>query len=187
MNTEKNNLIALYSSLTEVELDKIKAKGNLTEIAQQAIGEVLATKDLAQSRKEKHLEENFEVLKLAPLTSRFVAKLIDVILLNSAYWSIYIMFGFKTESTFLVFLFLLVFVLGDTFFKGQSFGKRIMSITVIDRNDNSYCSRWQSFLRNTLLILGILDIGFIFGKNKQRLGDIAAQTIVVNDRFLSGN
>lgn len=64
---------------------------------------------------------------------------------------------------------------------GQSFGKRMLGIAVVDERSGRPCSLGQSFARNfALAILGFLDWIFIFGQRHQRLGDKAANTIVVN-------
>jgi uncharacterized RDD family membrane protein YckC len=69
----------------------------------------------------------------------------------------------------------------DGFEGGQSYGKRVAHTAVIDATTGKPCTFGQSFLRNLLLgLLGIIDWVFIFGKKRQRLGDKAANTIVVN-------
>jgi uncharacterized RDD family membrane protein YckC len=68
----------------------------------------------------------------------------------------------------------------DGFEGGQSYGKRVAHTAVIDATTGKPCTFGQSFLRNLLLtLLGIIDWVFIFGKKRQRLGDKAANTIVV--------
>ena len=68
----------------------------------------------------------------------------------------------------------------DGFRGGQSYGKRIMKTAVIDATTGAPCNFGKSFVRNLLLsLLGIIDWAFIFGRKRQRLGDIAANTIVV--------
>jgi uncharacterized RDD family membrane protein YckC len=68
----------------------------------------------------------------------------------------------------------------DGFAGGQSYGKRVAHTAVIDASTGEPCTFGQSFLRNLLLtLLGIIDWVFIFGKKRQRLGDKAANTIVV--------
>jgi uncharacterized RDD family membrane protein YckC len=63
---------------------------------------------------------------------------------------------------------------------GQSLGKRLLHMNVIDQNSGLPCSFGQSFLRNFLLsVLGPIDWVFIFTGDRQRLGDKAAHTIVV--------
>ena len=68
----------------------------------------------------------------------------------------------------------------DGFAGGQSYGKRVAHTAVIDATTGKPCTFSQSFLRNLLLtLLGIIDWVFIFGQKRQRLGDKAANTIVV--------
>jgi uncharacterized RDD family membrane protein YckC len=63
---------------------------------------------------------------------------------------------------------------------GQSLGKRALGTAVVDARTGLPCGPWQSFVRNLLLgILGPLDWVFIFGSRHQRLGDLAARTIVI--------
>jgi len=78
-------------------------------------------------------------------------------------------------------LFALFYILfADGFQDGQSYGKRIMKTAVVDATTGKPCSFRQSFVRNLLLsILGVIDWVFIFGRRRQRLGDKAANTIVV--------
>ena len=79
-----------------------------------------------------------------------------------------------------VFYAIFYILFADGFSGGQSYGKRIAHTAVIDATTGEPCSFGQSFLRNLLLtILGIIDWVFIFGKKRQRLGDKAANTIVV--------
>lgn len=69
---------------------------------------------------------------------------------------------------------------GDALPRGQSFGKWMLGVAVVDKRTGLPCSAWQSFVRNILLsILGLLDWIFIFGDQRQRLGDIVAGTVVV--------
>jgi uncharacterized RDD family membrane protein YckC len=71
----------------------------------------------------------------------------------------------------------------DGFSGGQSFGKRAMKIAVVDASSGQPCSFMKSFIRNFLLsLLGIIDWIFIFGAKRQRLGDMAANTIVIKER-----
>ena len=63
---------------------------------------------------------------------------------------------------------------------GQSWGKRVVKTKVIDSRTGGPCTFGQSFVRNFLLsLLNIIDWIFIFGANRQRLGDKAANTLVV--------
>lgn len=70
----------------------------------------------------------------------------------------------------------------DGFSGGQSIGKRWLDMHVIDAKSGAPCSYGQSFLRNLLLaILGPIDWIFIFGERHQRLGDMAAGTVVITE------
>jgi uncharacterized RDD family membrane protein YckC len=66
-------------------------------------------------------------------------------------------------------------------FPGQSYGHRLTKTAVVHATTGAPCTFAQSFIRNLpLTALGVLDWVFIFGKRRQRLGDMAAKTIVVN-------
>nr|WP_212755062.1 RDD family protein [Vibrio sp. B1-2] len=74
----------------------------------------------------------------------------------------------------------LYFLLSDGLPKGQSLGKKLLGISVIDSVTGKSCSFPQSFFRNLLTpIIGMIDAVFILGKRRQRLGDKLAKTIVV--------
>jgi uncharacterized RDD family membrane protein YckC len=70
----------------------------------------------------------------------------------------------------------------DGFTGGQSFGKRMLDMHVIDARARTPCGYGQSFVRNLLLaILGPIDWVFIFGERHQRLGDMIAGTVVITE------
>jgi uncharacterized RDD family membrane protein YckC len=71
----------------------------------------------------------------------------------------------------------------DGFENGQSWGKKLVKTRVIDAKTAATCTFGQSFLRNLLLaLLSWIDWVFIFGDRRQRLGDRAAKTIVVDEQ-----
>jgi len=68
----------------------------------------------------------------------------------------------------------------DGFQNGQSYGKRVMKTSVVDATTGEPCTFGKSFIRNLLLaVLGVIDWVFILGRKRQRLGDKAANTIVI--------
>lgn len=76
---------------------------------------------------------------------------------------------------------LFYYFFADGFSGGQSYGKRLLGMRVVNADDGLPCTFGKSFLRNLLLyILGPIDWIFIFGERHQRLGDKAAGTIVVS-------
>jgi uncharacterized RDD family membrane protein YckC len=86
--------------------------------------------------------------------------------------------GITLTAGFLIATFHLLFA--DGLSGGQSYGKRMAGTAVIDATTGKPCTFGQSLLRNCLLsLLGPIDWVFIFGNKRQRLGDKAANTIVV--------
>jgi uncharacterized RDD family membrane protein YckC len=74
---------------------------------------------------------------------------------------------------------LLYLLLADGLGNGQSVGKRVLKMSVVDATTGKPCTFGQSFLRNLPMILGIIDWIFIFRDNRQRLGDRLANTVVI--------
>lgn len=71
-------------------------------------------------------------------------------------------------------------LLADGMEGGQSFGKRLLGMRVVDAKTGKPCSFGRSLLRNfTLTLLGPIDWVFIFGQRRQRLGDKLAGTVVI--------
>ena len=74
------------------------------------------------------------------------------------------------------------YLFADGFHHGQSFDKQWLGLQVVDATSGAPCTFKQSFIRNLLLaLLGPIDWIFIFGDRHQRLGDMAAGTIVIAD------
>ena len=69
-------------------------------------------------------------------------------------------------------------LLADALPKGQSLGKRLLSIAVVDRKTRKGCSLSQSFTRNAGVLV-IIDWVWIFLESRTRLGDMFAKTIVI--------
>jgi uncharacterized RDD family membrane protein YckC len=64
---------------------------------------------------------------------------------------------------------------------GQSVGKRMMKIRVVHHDTKRPCSFGQSFWRNLPSIF-VFDWLFALGKRQMRLGDMIANTEVVNSK-----
>jgi uncharacterized RDD family membrane protein YckC len=77
----------------------------------------------------------------------------------------------------------LYYLLSDALPKGQSIGKKLLNISVVHENTGAYCTVTQSIIRNILTpILGAFEAVFIVLKRRQRLGDMLAKTIVINNK-----
>ena len=123
-------------------------------------------------------------LPLASRTSRLLAQILDD-LAAFAIACVFLPVALLLYRPLLMFLGIigaaLYVLLSDGFERGQSWGKKVLHIATVDAQTGAPCSYGQSALRNFLLmILGVIDWVFIFGQRRQRLGDMAANTIVVD-------
>ena len=73
------------------------------------------------------------------------------------------------------------FLISDSLPNGQSIGKKLLNIKVVDKETMKSCSFFQSFLRNVTFPLGLFDWVPIFFGIHRRLGDFIASTIVVKN------
>jgi uncharacterized RDD family membrane protein YckC len=127
-----------------------------------------------------------DLARLASLGDRFGGQLLDSLVAVAAIGVSAIPYVISDEIGAITLLagvcFALFYILfADGFQGGQSYGKRMLKTAVVDARTGRPCSFGQSFVRNLFLsILGVIDWVFIFGKRRQRLGDKAAHTIVVN-------
>ena len=189
MNQLKYDFLEHYKSLTTDELIEINRKKTLTESAQEALDEVLKFRDVKYEDEliELKKEEKAELLhnqRLASIGARAVAKLVDsfifFLIFSLAFWS---------NSVPDLYVWTLTFALAyalfkDCFYKGQSLGKKFLGISVVNKTTGNYCRIHESFFRNLSLLLGIFDWIFILGVKKQRLGDVIANTIVINTKSI---
>lgn len=71
-------------------------------------------------------------------------------------------------------------LLADGLSQGQSLGKRVTKTAVVHATTGETCTFVRSLVRNaSILVLGIIDVAFIFGPRRQRLGDKLANTLVI--------
>jgi uncharacterized RDD family membrane protein YckC len=161
----------------------------LTETATRVLEQVLAERSvsaehrvaIASDLKQQAAAQNEKMAALASLWTRLGAQLIDsvitlfILVMSALFWLAAPLLGSLGAIGAVVYL-----LLADGLPRGQSVGKRALHIAVIDQRTHKPCPYGQSFMRNFLLaLLGIIDWIFIFGRMHQRLGDIAANTIVV--------
>jgi uncharacterized RDD family membrane protein YckC len=189
MKVTEQDLRERYETLETRELLELQAQGTLTETAAGVLEQVLAERSVStQARaavaaelKEEASARNEEMGSLASPGVRLGAQLIDTVLIVLIVF-LSALVGMAAPSLGLlgVVVALAYLLLADGLPQGQSVGKRVLDIAVIDRRTLKPCTYGQSFLRNFLLaLLGIIDWIFIFGRTHQRLGDRAANTIVV--------
>lgn len=184
-----------YASKETEELLDIRARNQLTDVARAVIEEELAARGVTgtiisaamdrNAKEQTAINANLSNSNLAPRLSRLLAKTFDVLGVFAGITSINFLVFIYTPKTFSdsfgsasIILYLIYFLFKDAW-DGQSLGKRLMRIKVIEKSSGKPCSAPKSFLRNILGVLGIFDWLFIFGDQRMRLGDIAADTAVV--------
>jgi uncharacterized RDD family membrane protein YckC len=133
---------------------------------------------------------------LAGLGSRFLARLLDVVIQFSAIFALAVGLGSADSGILtavsLVLIFGVVFVY-DVAFEvlnhGRTIGKVVAGIRVV--GDSGEPVRFlASAIRNIVRIVDFLPLFYLIGsvsivatRNDQRLGDLAAGTVVARDRF----
>jgi uncharacterized RDD family membrane protein YckC len=151
----------------------------------------------------EQVELSFHV---AGLGSRFVAVLIDALLLAAAYFAVgLIMFvvllaaglnkrldllGSWMIAVIVIILFLLLwgyFALFEALWRGQTIGKRVMKLRVV-KDSGRQITFFESLARNLLRYVDFLPFFFLTGvitmlcnKRNKRLGDFVAGTLVVHE------
>ena len=189
MQVTEQDLRERYQGLETAQLLELQAQGTLTDTATRVLEQVLAERSISAADRAAFVSE-FEkqavaqeetMAALASRWQRLGAQVIDsvlmlMILLMAALFGMAAPFlGILGVVAALAYL-----LLADGLPRGQSVGKRVLDISVIDRRTLKPCTYGQSFVRNFLLaLLGLIDWIFIFGSTRQRLGDMAANTVVV--------
>lgn len=135
----------------------------------------------------------------ASIGERILARFVDAIILFSYIFSTIYVFseaglfdysGGLSLILFLIVVYLPAFcysLLWEVFNNGQSPGKRIVNIRVVKADGtvptlSSYFLRWLLYSVDVTLTGGLGVIVILVTKNNQRLGDLAADTIVVKEK-----
>jgi uncharacterized RDD family membrane protein YckC len=151
----------------------------------------------------EQVELSFHV---AGLGSRFVAVLIDGLLLAAAYFGVGVLLfvvllaagmnkrldllGSWMIAAIVIILFLLLwgyFALFEALWRGQTIGKRVMKLRVV-KDSGRQITFFESLARNLLRYVDFLPFFFLTGvitmlcnKRNKRLGDFVAGTLVVHE------
>lgn len=132
----------------------------------------------------------------ANIGERFVALIIDYILIGIYLLGaskLYLSFRPVGEVSYLVAAIaiylpaLCYFFLWEVFNQGQSPGKRLMNIRVVKADGttpsiSSYLLRWLLFPIDAFLTGGFGILSILLTKNSQRIGDLAAGTMVIKEK-----
>lgn len=132
----------------------------------------------------------------ASIGERFLALVIDYFLITLyIYSTVVLLMEFRLSSGFRSFFLLCIIYLPifcysflcETFNHGQSFGKKLMNIRVVKVDGStpsvsSYLLRWLLFIIDGPLTSGLGLFVVLLTKNNQRLGDLAAGTMVIKEK-----
>ena len=118
--------------------------------------------------------------------ARMFALYVDILCLSLGQMLLFFFYPiFENPPLFGMLSYLLWFlgILGmDGVMGGRSIGKRLLSLQVVRLKDGKPCTVRDSIVRRFTAIFQPFDSLFAFGKNKQRMGDKLANTVVVNYR-----
>ena len=119
-------------------------------------------------------------LRLASLGERLAGQMIDGLVANGGLLlGMFITSRLGITSAPAWILSILYLLFSDGLGGGQSLGKKLVGVAVVDTATGKPSGHLASLVRNACMIFGILDAIFIFGEKRQRLGDKAAGTSVV--------
>jgi uncharacterized RDD family membrane protein YckC len=185
MQVTEQDLRERYASMEDEQLIELQVQGNLTEVAARVLQQELAKRSISPENlaaiTAKAKEQTAERDDLASPPQRFVAQFIDsIVTLMIFIPAMLVAPAARPLGITGLILAVAYLLLADGLPNGQSIGKRVLHIAVIDERTGKPCTYFQSLGRNLLLmVLGILDWIFIFGRKHQRLGDMMVSTIVV--------
>ena len=181
MDISEESLRQRYSQMETDELIELHRTSDLTDLALSVLEIILSERGItAEERKaigERIDEEPSKLIPLASMGSRFIAQIIDGVVALLLVAPILVINPDAVGMTISVYAVYLLFQ--DGLPNGQSIGKRVMGIRVVDRSSRKACGFIASFVRNIFLVfLGIIDVLFLGSRLRQRLGDMVANTIV---------
>lgn len=198
--TYSEMLKANYEKMHADNLIEIKLKGGLTEEAEKILDEELIKRNINAEQIKNYVDsdvanykpedfaEGITLGKLANAGRRYVAQMVDQIIaicmaiLGAYIWGI---IGIKGEFGIVIILLIYAsyILFNDAMPNGQSVGKKLLSIKVVNKNSGEDCSASESFIRNittVIPILSFIDAVMILGRKRQRMGDKMANTLVIN-------
>ena len=135
----------------------------------------------------KWIEIAKKKFSLGSRLARMVALYVDILCISLGHMFLFFFYPFFRYGTpFFNMISLALWLVGllgmDGIMGGRSIGKRLLSLQVIRLKDGKPCSFKDSIVRRFTAIFQPFDSLFAFGKNKQRMGDKLANTVVVQYR-----
>ena len=134
----------------------------------------------------KWIEIAKKKFSLGSRLARMFALYVDILCLSLGQAFLFFFYPLFQSPPFFGITSLALWILGilgmDGMMGGRSLGKRLLSLQVIRLKDGKPCSFRDSIVRRFTAIFQPFDTLFAFGKNKQRMGDKLANTVVVQYR-----
>lgn len=134
----------------------------------------------------KWIEIAKKKFSLGSRLARMFALYVDILCLSLGQGFLFFFYPLFENPPFFGILSYALWVFGllgmDGIMKGRSIGKRLLSLQVIRLKDGKPCSFRDSIVRRFTTIFQPFDTLFALGKNKQRMGDKLANTVVVQYR-----
>ena len=190
MENDKQNSYDFFKELSNEELKNLLSEGMLSQDVAESVSDILRERQLNKIEKKKSVITFPNSTSREPLASWLIGKMIDV-------WGVFLILyilisvlqntlpSLREEIGYAgVCLGLAYFLLKDGI-EGQSIGKRLCGIAVVHVADNTPCSWSASVVRNLIGFFGVLDLVYLFGSDRRRLGDLAAGTQVIKSTYLA--
>lgn len=134
----------------------------------------------------KWIEIAKKKFSLGSRLARMFALYVDILFLSAGQFLLIFSYAIFENPPLFGILSYLLWILGllgmDGIMGGRSFGKRLLSLQVVRLKDGKPCSFKDSIVRRFTAVFQPFDSLFAFGKNKQRMGDKLANTVVVQYR-----
>jgi len=131
---------------------------------------------------------------IASIGERIAATLLDLLFIMCYFIVVIVVYNLTNSATIVTILSIppsVYSIISESLMNGQSWGKKILKIKVIKLDGtpttfSSYFLRWVLRLVEILVTFGSLaTITIILNRKGQRLGDIAANTVVIRIKDLS--
>ena len=185
MEIREIDVRAEYSGLKTEALIEHHERGNLDPVTRRFIAKLLIERGVPEDTWEAVLakadREKDGIPEVAQLDARFFAAMFDALFLFAGVGIAVWFKPYLFPPTPIIVLFAIGYaLLMDGLGKGQSLGKKMVGIQVVDRDTRRPTGKGRSLLRRLTLLLGVFDLVFLAGKNSQRLGDKLANTIVID-------
>ena len=168
-NSEVEKILIIELDKRDISLERIQQFVKENKLDAYPNGMTYANLALREHRVMAYLIDNFYIVCL-------------YIAMSLIAWITNIDYVITTVTTMLFYWF--YFLIKDALPNGQSFGKKSMQLKVVSSKTGKNCTVVQSIIRNIvnyIPLVNIADALFAGRYKRQRIGDILARTIVIDD------